>query len=156
VVLAAGAVIIVVGAVYIRLHGASTSPGEAAREARVGCSEVAAAFHAHQTQRWLVLRARVKQILPDEYGTYQHQRFIVQCASGMTVLVTNDVSIGTRVPVTVGPTVGVRGEYIWNDQGGLVHFTHHGGSNGGGWILYRGRLYSLAPANHAVPGWARG
>ncbi|MBV9279457.1 MAG: DUF3465 domain-containing protein, partial [Chloroflexi bacterium] len=36
----------------------------------------------------------------------------------------------------------VRGQYVWNAQGGLIHFTHHGTGSESGWILVRGKLYA--------------
>ena len=84
-------------------------------------------------------------MLSDETSdTGTHQRFIVRMdGSTQTLLVTNNVSIGTRVPVAVGDSIVVHGEYIWNDQGGLIHFTHHDpdGSHPSGWIERNGVRY---------------
>lgn len=137
----AGLIAVVSGIAYVRQQNSPPSPQDAARQVRVGCSQAAAAFHRRESNVWVVLRASVIRILPDEYGRYQHQRFIVQCSSGQTILITNDVSVGSRVPVRPGDHVGVRGQYVWNDHGGLVHFTH-GGGHSGGWILDNGRVYS--------------
>jgi len=58
--------------------------------------------------------------------------------------VENDVSIGTRVPVSPGSHVVVSGRYFFNGQGGLVDFTHHDPAGGqAGWILFAGKVYSL-------------
>jgi hypothetical protein len=73
-----------------------------------------------------------------------HERFIVRLPDvGMTVLIEHNLSIAPRVPVIVGETVVVHGEYVWNAQGGLFHFTHHDPdrSHEGGYILYGGRRY---------------
>jgi len=138
----AGLIVIVVGVVFTRAHNSPPSPEVAARQARGGCTQAAGAFRRQESSVWITIGARVSRILPDEYGKYQHPRFIVQCPSGQTVLITNDVSVGSRVPVHRGDRVAARGEYIWNDRGGLIHFTHHGGPAGGGWILDGGKLYS--------------
>lgn len=136
------AAIAVAGTIYLRGRSATISPGAAAREGAVGCSQAATAFRRRESYAWISLAARVVRLLPDEYGTYQHQRFVVRCPSGQTVLITNDVSVGSRVPLRTREPVVVHGEYIWNSHGGLIHFTHHGAANGGGWILYRGRVYA--------------
>ena len=42
-----------------------------------------------------------------------------------------------------GDHVIVHGEYVWNAQGGLIHFTHHDpqGTHEGGYILDGGTTY---------------
>lgn len=107
------------------------------------CERVDGLYAAHGQAPWTVLRGRVIRLLPDAQGRYQHQRFIVLCPSGHTVLIVNDVSIGQRASVTVGDQVAVRGEYVWNAQGGLLHFTHHDDLGGpGGWIAVGNHVYS--------------
>lgn len=140
--IAAGLVVVVGGSVYLRLQSHTVSVTTAQREGRVGCASVRQSFDHGQSGVWLALTARVTRLLPDAYGKYQHQRFIVACSSGLTVEIVNDVSVGRRAPVSPGDQISVRGEYIWNPEGGLIHFTHHGGSGEGGWILLRGKIYA--------------
>jgi hypothetical protein len=86
----------------------------------------------------------VTALLPDEVGSSGvHERFIVQLQPGFTVLVVDNVSIATRAPVSVGEPVTVHGEYVWNAEGGLIHFTHHDpqGTHEGGWIKAGGQTY---------------
>jgi hypothetical protein len=62
------------------------------------------------------------------------------------VLVTNNIDVGKRVPLAVGDDVVVHGEYVWNDEGGLIHFTHHDAdrSHEDGWIEWKGVRYGLS------------
>ena len=87
----------------------------------------------------------VTRVLADESGpSGLHQRFIIRLAgSTQTVLVENNVTIGQRAPVLVGDDVIVHGEYVWNDQGGLIHFTHHdpAPAHEGVWIELKGVRY---------------
>ena len=87
----------------------------------------------------------VTSILADDSGpSGVHQRFIIRLAgSTQTVLVDNSVTIGRRAPVLPGSDVLVHGEYVWNDQGGLIHFTHHdpAHTHEGGWIELSGVRY---------------
>ena len=87
----------------------------------------------------------VTRVLADDSGpSGVHQRFIIRLAgSTQTVLVENNVTIGQRAPVLVGDDVMVHGEYVWNDQGGLIHFTHHdpAPAHEGGWIELKGVRY---------------
>jgi Protein of unknown function (DUF3465) len=112
---------------------------------------------------WITVAAPVVRLLPDEYGRLQHQRFIIRCQSGQTVLIVNDVTLGQRVPVQRGAFVVVRGRYVWNSQGGLIHFTHHDSGPGtGGWILLDRRIYASLNGKRSrvasVPtsGWSDG
>ena len=73
-----------------------------------------------------------------------HERFIIRLTAGdLTVEVEHNISIGRRAPVRVGDHVIVHGEYIWNSQGGLIHFTHHDpeGTHEGGYIIDTGTTY---------------
>ena len=87
----------------------------------------------------------VTSVLADDSGpSGTHQRFIIRLASStQTVLVENNLTIGRRSPVSVGTAVKVRGEYVWNDKGGLIHFTHHDPdlTHEGGWIEVGGVRY---------------
>ncbi len=142
------AVLLIAGGVLLlRLTRTTASVHDAGRHAGVRCSQVDRAYRDHQSGTWLTLSAQVTRLLPDEQSTLVHQRFIVACPSGQTVLIVNDVSIGQRVPVHLGDEVIVRGEYVWNRLGGLLHFTHHSLNGGqGGWIYFRSRLYSVGTA----------
>jgi hypothetical protein len=87
----------------------------------------------------------VTSVLTDDSGASGvHQRFIIRLAgSTQTVLVDNNITIGQRAPVLLGNDVFVHGEYVWNDQGGLIHFTHHdpARTHEGGWIELSGIRY---------------
>jgi hypothetical protein len=93
------------------------------------------------------VEATVTRLLADDPGpSGVHQRFIVQVAGAtQTLLIDNNVDIGKRVPVAVGDRVTIHGEYVWNDQGGLVHFTHHDPqrTHEDGWIELRGVRYAV-------------
>lgn len=106
---------------------------------------IARAFADHRSNVEVTADGEVTRLLADETSeTGTHQRFILTLrGSSQTLLITNNVSIGKRVPVVVGDAVVVHGEYVWNDQGGLVHFTHHDPerSHEGGWIERQGLRY---------------
>jgi hypothetical protein len=106
---------------------------------------VARAFAEHRSQLQVTAEGRVVQLLTDDPGpSGTHQRFIVRLTSStQTLLIENNVSIGRRVPVDLGDAVIVHGEYVWNAQGGLVHFTHHdpARTHDGGWIDLGGTRY---------------
>jgi len=129
------------GLVAIRLSHRPTSLAEARAASRIGCASVATAYRDHRAFLWLTLAAHAVEVLPDSFGRYQHQRFLIRCRTGQQVLIVNDVTVGQRVPVKPGDPVAVRGEYIWNRQGGLIHFTHSSAGGEQGWILQGDHVY---------------
>ncbi len=100
----------------------------------------------HTSQTEVTAEGTVVQLLPDRTGpSGSHEQFIIKLSSGdLTIEVEHNISIGTRVPVAVGDQVIVHGEYIWNAQGGLIHFTHHDpqGTHEGGYIQDKGTTYN--------------
>ncbi len=85
----------------------------------------------------------VDKILPDDREGSRHQRFILKLTSGHTVLVAHNIDLAPRVPLERGDPVQFRGQYEWNEQGGVVHWTHHDprGKRQGGWLRHDGKLY---------------
>jgi hypothetical protein len=49
----------------------------------------------------------------------------------------------SRMTRTGGDTVEFSGQYEWNSQGGVVHWTHHdpAGEHRAGWLKHRGVTY---------------
>jgi hypothetical protein len=91
----------------------------------------------------VTLTGPVDRILPDDNDGSRHQRFIVRTPSGRTVLIAHNIDLAQRVPLEIGDTVTVRGEYEWSDRGGTMHWTHHDPKRWreGGWIEHRGVHY---------------
>ncbi|MHC4415209.1 MAG: DUF3465 domain-containing protein [Planctomycetota bacterium] len=85
----------------------------------------------------------VTRTLPDDREGSPHQRFIVRLGSGHTVLVAHNIDLAERVPVAEGDRVAFRGQYEWNDRGGVIHWTHHDpeGRRPGGWIRHHGATF---------------
>ena len=102
-------------------------------------------FQSHQSHVEVTAEATVVQVLPDRVSASgMHEQFIIRLTSGdLTLLVEHNLSIAPRAPVAVGDHVIVHGEYIWNAQGGLIHFTHHDpeGRHEGGFIQDNGMTY---------------
>jgi len=86
----------------------------------------------------------VIRILPDDVDGPRHQRFIVQLASGQTLLMAHNIDVAPRIDaLQVGNTIRFKGEYVWNEKGGVVHWTHHDpqGRHVGGWLQRNGKKY---------------
>ena len=89
-------------------------------------------------------KGEVTRLLADDLAGSRHQRFIVSLASGQTVLIAHNIDVAPRVDgLQEGDSVRFYGEYIWNEKGGVVHWTHHDpeGKHVAGWLKHNGRTY---------------
>ena len=102
-------------------------------------------YYTNKTSgKMIVVTATVHRILSDDTHEPRHQRFILSLNSGMTVLVAHNIDLAPRVSgLQIGDTVTVNGQYEWNDQGGVLHWTHHDpkGRRDGGQIEHNGKIY---------------
>jgi len=87
--------------------------------------------------------AQVVKILPDDNDGSRHQRFLIADAQQGTVLVAHNIDLAPRLPLQAGDRINIRGQYEWNDRGGVLHWTHHDpqGNHPGGWIEHQGKRY---------------
>jgi hypothetical protein len=101
------------------------------------------AFRQRLNKVWLSGEGVVIKVLPDDEKGSRHQRFILRLPSGQTLLIAHNIDVAPRVPgLKNGDTVRYYGEYIWNDKGGLVHWTHRkSASEPAGWLEKDGRRY---------------
>ena len=102
----------------------------------------AIANHAHEVT--VDASGVVSRVLPDDREGERHQRFIVRLPSGTTVLIAHNIDIAPRVEgLRAGAPIVFEGEYVWNAQGGVVHWTHHdpSGRHRSGFVKYNGRTY---------------
>jgi hypothetical protein len=109
-----------------------------------GDAVFAQAFADHTSGLEVEGRGRVQKLLSDDTSGERHQRFIVELASGQTLLIAHNIDIASRVPgLEAGDQVSFKGQYEWNAQGGTVHWTHldPDGSHTAGWIEFRGKTY---------------
>jgi len=86
----------------------------------------------------------VTRLLADDNEGSRHQRFILQLDSGQTLLIAHNIDIAPRLDgLSVGDRVSFYGEYVYTDQGGTIHWTHHdpGGNHVAGWLQWGGRRY---------------
>jgi len=111
---------------------------------QLGEGAIVSAFREQRSDLWVEAEARIERILRDDNDGSRHQRLIVNLASGHSLLIAHNIDLAPRLPdPAVGETLRFRGEYEWNEQGGVIHWTHHDPQNRhqGGWIEYRGERY---------------
>lgn len=102
------------------------------------------AFQNHQSGIQVTQQAEIVRILTDDNKGSRHQRFIVKLVSGHTLLVAHNIDIAKRVPgLEKGELIIFYGEYEWNNEGGVIHWTHHDpkGVHEDGWLEYKGKRY---------------
>jgi hypothetical protein len=91
----------------------------------------------------ITVGAYVKKVLPDDNRGLPHERFLIGLNNDSTVLVAHDTAMAPRIPLNAGDYVVIHGEYIWNEKGGVLHWTHHTDTarHEGGWIDFAGKRY---------------
>ncbi|EIJ33126.1 DUF3465 domain-containing protein [Thiothrix nivea] len=91
---------------------------------------------------WTTVSGEVVKLLKDDREGSQHQRFLLKIAPDITLLVAHNIDLAERVPVQIGGEVIISGEYVWNNRGGVMHWTHHDPQGRrGGWIEYHNQRY---------------
>ena len=117
---------------------------ETSNEVQAGLEQIETAFQNRQSDVQVLAEGVVDRIISDDNEGSRHQRFIVELASGHTVLIAHNIDLAPRVDaLREGDAVKFYGEYEWNPQGGVIHWTHHdpAGRHKGGWIEHDGKRY---------------
>ena len=86
----------------------------------------------------------VIQLLSDDLEEPRHQRFIIRVSPKQTLLVAHNIDIAERVPgLQENSAIEFYGEYEWNAEGGVIHWTHHDpdADHIDGWLKYDGKTY---------------
>lgn len=108
-----------------------------------GDRAIADAFNEKRSGLMVESAGVVEKVLSDDLEGSRHQRFILRLGSDHTLLVSHNIDVASRIPLDEGDPLEFRGQYEWNERGGVVHWTHHDpvGRHPGGWIRHRGELY---------------
>lgn len=102
------------------------------------------AFRAGRSDILVIGEGRVEKVLRDDNKGSRHQRFLLALDSGQTVLIAHNIDLAPRIPdLRRGDVVQFKGEYEWNERGGVVHWTHHdpAGRHAAGWLRHEGSRY---------------
>ena len=139
-------IVLAAAAVYAVVTSEHRPPAEDAilREGDPGASEIARLFSERRSGVVVEGAGTVEKLLPDDLAGSRHQRFILRLAPGQTILVSHNIDLAPRIDsLRVGDPVQFRGQYEWNQRGGLIHWTHHdpAGKRAGGWLRHDDRLH---------------
>lgn len=66
----------------------------------------------------------VTRILPDDTSGLPHQRWYVRLSNGTQVLCVYNLNMGNKIPLQMGSTLTIGGEFKWTSQGPLMHWLH--------------------------------
>jgi hypothetical protein len=98
----------------------------------------------HSSNKQIYQEGKIIKLLQDENEGSKHQKFIIKLKNDITLLVSHNIDIATRIPdLEQGETIVFYGEYEWNKKGGVVHWTHKDprGNHADGYLLYGGKKY---------------
>lgn len=87
---------------------------------------------------------RVIKMLADDLEGDRHQRFILELASGQTLLMVHNIDLASKISnLSINDSIDFFGEYEWNDKGGVIHWTHDdpAGIHENGWLLHQNIYY---------------
>jgi len=105
---------------------------------------VADAFERQLSDVWVEGEGRVVRLLSDDNEGSRHQRFVLEVGPEHTVLVAHNIDLAPRIDALGrGDVVRFMGEFVWNERGGIIHWTHHDpqGRQAGGWLEHADRRY---------------
>ena len=106
-----------------------------------GDNLIQAAYENRQSDVQVEGVGRVVKVLPDDNEGSRHQKFILELASGQTILIAHNIDLAPRIPdLRDGESVSFYGE---NERGGVVHWTHHDpqGRHVDGWLKHDGKTF---------------
>ncbi|MDT0498142.1 DUF3465 domain-containing protein [Algiphilus sp. W345] len=105
---------------------------------------LAAAFSRHESGLQVQGGGTVIAVLPDDNKGSHHQRFVLRLESGQTLLIAHNIDLAPRIErLREGDFITFSGEYEWNPEGGVVHWTHRhpAGRHADGWLQRAGQIY---------------
>lgn len=111
----------------------------------------AAIIQAYQAKNPSVKRqvlgcGTVIKVLKDDNEGSRHQKFLVKIDNypNITVLIAHNIDLAPRIEgIQAKNPIRFYGEYIYNDKGGVVHWTHRdpASRHQDGWLEYKGEQY---------------
>lgn len=128
------------------IFGSCAGPGPATeqRTSPLVDDPIGRAFASRASDVQVAGEGKVIRVLADDSDGSRHQRFIVQLASGQTLLITHNIDVAPRIDgLKVGDSVHLNGESVWNEKGVTIHWTHRDpqGRHVAGWMIHDGKIY---------------
>jgi hypothetical protein len=112
-------------------------------------AEVYAAWQQHRSPVEVTALGTVVKVLGIRSGrSGRHEGFLVHLSGNeshdLTIRVEDNVDLTGPIPLRSGDSVELRGEYIFDPRGGILHYTHRDprGRHPNGYVRVNGRTYS--------------
>lgn len=105
---------------------------------------ILAAYRERRSDVIVTGEGAVEKVLRDDNEGSRHQKFLLRLDSGHTLLISHNIDLAPRIPgLRRGDRVQFKGEYEWNERGGVVHWTHRdpAGRHPHGWLLHGARRF---------------
>lgn len=109
-----------------------------------GIDEVALAFKQRRSDVFVEVRGKVVHVLPLDTTGSRHQNFLLELPNRITLKISHNIDLAPMIPgLRKGMMLRIRGEYEYNEKGGVVHWTHHDPArrHPDGWIELDGKKY---------------
>lgn len=87
----------------------------------------------------------VIKLLPDDRQGLQHQKWVVRLSNGATMQAVYNLDLCEYVPLKVGDVVAMGGQFIWTNQGALLHWLHYDPrrKRPDGYVEHNGKAYCI-------------
>ena len=106
------------------------------------------AWRFHRSRVEVTASGAVARVLGAREGrSGAHLGFLLHLAGsegrGLTVRVEDNLDLTGPIPLSEGEFATVRGEYVYDPRGGLIHYTHRDprGRHDAGYVQAGGRIY---------------
>jgi hypothetical protein len=121
----------------------SSAPSAIGSSGRGCAADLKSALDDRRSDVLVECSGDIIKVLDDDNDGARHQRFLVKLDNGVVIKVAHNIDLAPRVPAEEGDLLEFKGEFEWNELGGVVHWTHHdpGGRRQGGWLRLRGKTY---------------
>jgi len=85
----------------------------------------------------------VVKVLNDDNDGPGHQKWVVRLSNGIQMLSVYNLDMCERVPLKVGDTIAMGGQFIGFGKGGLLHWLHRDprGKRPDGYVYLNGKYY---------------
>ena len=108
-----------------------------------GEAVVEKAFYDRQSELMVEVTGTVFQMASQNASNAGYQEFRMKLPSGQLLTIVHENKRGQRLPLEANDTVTVRGQYYWNELGGIIKGTQRDNSMERlhGWIEHDGVRY---------------